>query len=46
MTELEQHQLKLLEIAQSFMEWLQDMAKKTGFSEDDIQGLIKQFLML
>jgi len=35
----------LLEIAQSFMEWLQDMAKKTGFSENEIQGVIKQFLM-
>ena len=46
MTELEQYQLKLMEIAQSFMEWLQDTAKKTGLSENDIQGLIKQFLTL
>ena len=45
MTESEQYQVKLLEIAQSFMEWLRDTAKKTGFSENEIQGLIKQFLM-
>ena len=46
MTELEQYQVKLLEIAQLFMKWLQDTAKKTGFTEDEIQGLIKQFLTL
>lgn len=45
MTELEQYQVKLLEVAQLFMEWLEDTAKKTGFTEDTIQAMIKQFLM-
>ena len=44
MTELEKYQIKLMEVAQLFMEWLEDTAKKTGFSEDELQAMIKQFL--
>ena len=32
-------------IAEEFSEWLEDMAEKYGLDKDDIQSLIKQFLM-
>lgn len=32
-------------IAEEFSEWLEDMAKKYGWNKDDVQALIKQFLM-
>lgn len=32
-------------IAEEFSEWLEDMAEKYGWNKDDVQALIKQFLM-
>ncbi len=32
-------------IAAEFSEWLEDMAEKYRWDKDDIQSLIKQFLM-
>lgn len=32
-------------IAEEFSEWLEDMAEKYRWDKDDIQVLIKQFLM-
>ncbi len=35
----------LIDLAEDFNEWLDDMAEKHGVHKDDIQSLIKQFLM-
>ena len=32
-------------IAVEFSKWLEDMSKKYGWDKDDVQLLIKQFLM-
>ena len=32
-------------IAEEFSKWLEDMAKKYGWDKNDVQALIKQFLM-
>lgn len=38
-------QEQLVEVAEDFNEWLENMAKKYGWDKDDVQVLIKQFLM-
>lgn len=32
-------------IAEEFSEWLEDMVEKYGWNKDNIQALIKQFIM-
>lgn len=34
-----------INIAEEFNEWLEYMAKKYGWDKDDVQSLIKMFLM-
>ena len=41
---MEELRLKLIQIAESFNEWLEKIAKEQNMSKDDIQMLIKQFL--
>ena len=36
---------ELVSIAEEFNKWLEDMSKKYGWDKDDVQALIKQFLM-
>ena len=36
---------ELVSIAEEFNKWLEDMAEKYGWDKDDIQALVKQFLM-
>jgi len=36
---------EVINIAEEFSEWLEDMAEKYGCDKNDIQSLIKQFLM-
>lgn len=36
---------QLICIAEEFNEWLEDMAEKYKWDKDDMQSLIKQFLM-
>lgn len=35
----------LIEIAKEFSKWLEEMSEKYGWDKDDVQSLIKQFLM-
>ena len=35
---------KLIEIAEAFDKWLEEMAQKENMSKSDMQGLIKDFL--
>lgn len=34
-----------INIAEEFNKWLEDTAKKYGWDKNDVQALIKQFLM-
>lgn len=34
-----------ISIAEDFNEWLEDIAEKYKWTKDDVQSLIKQFLM-
>lgn len=34
-----------ISIAEEFSEWLENIAEKYGWDKDDVQSLIKQFLM-
>ncbi len=34
-----------MSIAEEFNEWLEDVAEKYRWTKDDVQSLIKQFLM-
>lgn len=34
-----------ISIAEEFNQWLEDIAEKYGWDKDDVQSLIKQFLM-
>jgi hypothetical protein len=34
-----------LNIAEEFSEWLEDIAEKYGWDKDDVQDLIRQFLL-
>lgn len=36
---------ELISLVEDFNEWLENMAVKYGANKDDIQALIKQFLM-
>ena len=36
---------KVINIAEEFNEWLEDMTEKYGWDKDNVQALIKQFLM-
>ncbi len=36
---------ELVSIAEEFNKWLEDMAKKYGWDKDDVQALVKQFLI-
>ena len=36
---------EVINIAEEFNKWLEDMAEKYGCYKDDIQALIKQFLI-
>jgi len=36
---------EVISIAEEFSEWLEDMAEKYGWDKNDVQALIKQFLM-
>lgn len=42
---LEEMQQKLISIAEDFDKWLEEMAKKYNMPKDEIQALIKQFLI-
>lgn len=42
---LEEMQQKLISIAEDFDKWLEEMAKKYNMPKDDVQALIKQFLI-
>lgn len=39
------HTEEAISIAEEFSEWLEDMAKKYKWNKDDVQALIKKFLM-
>jgi len=45
MTIQEESTLKLLELGKLFIEWLKEASEKTGLSEEEIQKIIKQFLI-
>ena len=36
---------ELVSIAEEFNKWLEDMATKYRWDKDDVQALVKQFLM-
>ncbi len=42
---IEDLRAKMINIAVSFDEWLENMAKEHNMSKDDVQSLIKQFLV-
>ena len=44
-TTLEEMQRKVLSIAEDFDKWLEEMQRIYGISKDEIQALIKQFLI-
>ncbi len=35
----------LINLAEDFSDWINEMSEKYGVNKDDIQALIKQFLM-
>lgn len=41
---IEELRQKMIEIAKSFDEWLEETAKQYEMPKDDVQSLIKQFL--
>lgn len=36
---------EVINIAEEFSKWLEDIAEKYGWDKNDVQALIKQFLM-
>ena len=44
MTATEELQTKLIQIVESFDQWLEDTGKQQNMSKDDVQALIKQLL--